>query len=201
MNIYLVRHGETDWNKERKLQGQSDIELNEYGRQLAHITARGLKDVDFDYAFTSPLIRAKETAQIILSGKNVILKEDDRLKEISFGVEEGQDIPYIKENKSNPLYNFLFGMENFVPPENGESFQDIFERSSQFINEKLLPLEKTQKNVLIVAHGAVNRSIINEIMGIPIEDFWKVKLQNCSVTQINCKDGILSVIDESKIFY
>ena len=99
------------------------------------------------------------------------------------------------------LASFILYMENFIPPENGESFHDIYKRSSQFIKEKLLPLENTKKNVLIVAHGAINRSIINQIMGIPIENFWKVNLQNCSVTQIDCKNGILSVIDESKIFY
>ncbi len=201
MNIYLVRHGETDWNKVRKLQGQSDIELNEYGRELAQMTAKGLSDVNFDYAFSSPLKRAKETAQIILAGKDVVLEEDDRLKEMSFGVEEGQSIPYIKENESDPLHNFLYDMENFVPPLNGESFQDIYTRSEQFIKEQLLPIEGQRKNVLIVAHGAINRSMINQIADIPLADFWRVRLQNCSVTHIVCEAGKLSVVEESKIYY
>ena len=66
MKIYFVRHGETDWNKERKIQGQVDIPLNEFGRHLARETAKGLRDVPFDVCFTSPLGRARETAEIIL---------------------------------------------------------------------------------------------------------------------------------------
>ena len=60
MKLYLIRHGETDWNKEFKIQGSSDIELNEYGRELAFITREGLRHIPFDIAYTSPLKRAKE---------------------------------------------------------------------------------------------------------------------------------------------
>ena len=72
MRLYIVRHGETDWNKARKIQGQSDIPLNEFGRHLARETAKGLADVHFDLCFTSPLSRAKETAQIILDGRDYL---------------------------------------------------------------------------------------------------------------------------------
>ena len=65
MKVYLIRHGETDWNSVRKLQGQTDIRLNDYGIELAKLTAEGLKDVDFDLIYSSPLIRAVETAEII----------------------------------------------------------------------------------------------------------------------------------------
>ena len=61
MKIYFVRHGETIWNKEKKIQGQSDIPLNEYGRELAYVTANALQDIPFDIVYSSPLIRAKET--------------------------------------------------------------------------------------------------------------------------------------------
>ena len=66
MKIYFVRHGETDWNKDRKIQGQVNISLNEFGRHLARETAKGLKEIPFDVCFTSPLDRARETAEIIL---------------------------------------------------------------------------------------------------------------------------------------
>ena len=76
MKIYFVRHGETDWNKDRKIQGQVNIALNEFGRHLARETAKGLKDIPFDVCFTSPLDRAKETAKIILEGREVPIIED-----------------------------------------------------------------------------------------------------------------------------
>ena len=69
MKLYLIRHGETDWNIERRLQGQVDIELNEFGRTLAVKTGKGLENIQFDICFTSPLKRARETAELILAGK------------------------------------------------------------------------------------------------------------------------------------
>ena len=66
MRLYIVRHGETQWNTEGRLQGQADIPLNEKGRAIARATAMGMKEIHFDAAFTSPLIRARETAQILL---------------------------------------------------------------------------------------------------------------------------------------
>ena len=86
MDIYLIRHGETDWNKEKKLQGITDIPLNAYGIELAEKTAEGLKDVPFDRIYTSPLIRAKKTAEIIRGNRPIELEVREELKEISFGV-------------------------------------------------------------------------------------------------------------------
>ena len=89
MKLYLVRHGQTPWNKVHRNQGRSDIPLNEYGRELAAVTGKGLEDVPFDLCFTSPLKRAKETAMLILEGRNIPIVEDERLIEISFGDYEG----------------------------------------------------------------------------------------------------------------
>ena len=71
MIIYIIRHGETDWNVLRKFQGRTDIPLNENGRQVAAWTKEGLKDVAFDLVYTSPLRRAKETAQIIVGDRQI----------------------------------------------------------------------------------------------------------------------------------
>jgi len=85
MLLYIVRHGETDWNKAGKVQGRTDIPLNERGRYLAEETAKGMKNIRIDFGYTSPLIRAKETAQIILGDRNVPLMEDERIEELCFG--------------------------------------------------------------------------------------------------------------------
>ena len=85
VDIYLFRHGETDWNKERRLQGQSDIPLNAFGRELAIKTAAALETIPFDRAFSSPLDRAVETARILLGSRSTYLTTDHRLMEINFG--------------------------------------------------------------------------------------------------------------------
>ena len=89
MRLYIVRHGETDWNRIHRVQGRTDIPLNDYGRHLARETAEGMKDVRIDLGYTSPLLRAKETAQILLGDRDVPLYEDSRIEELSFGSYEG----------------------------------------------------------------------------------------------------------------
>lgn len=89
MKIYLIRHGETSWNTLGRLQGRTDIELNENGIRLAKITGEKLKDVHFDLAIASPLKRAYETAGLVLGDRNIPILTDERIEEISFGEWEG----------------------------------------------------------------------------------------------------------------
>lgn len=90
MKLYLVRHGETDWNKVKKIQGQVDIPLNQFGKHLAEETAEGLHDIPFDLCISSPLSRAYETARIILEGRDVPIITDARIGEMAFGEYEGK---------------------------------------------------------------------------------------------------------------
>ena len=94
MKLYLVRHGQTDWNKEKRLQGQEDIPLNDFGRHLAKETGIGLRNVRFDLCFSSDLKRALETASLILDegSSKVPIIMDKRLKEIAFGEWEGKSV-------------------------------------------------------------------------------------------------------------
>lgn len=201
MEIYLIRHGETDWNKEFRFQGRTDIPLNEYGRELARLTSDALRDVPFDAAFCSPLQRAVETAQIILRDRNVPLIRDERLTEISFGIREGCDFREAGDDPSDPIYDFLKRPAQYRPPEGAESLDDIRRRSAEFLDEIILPLEGRCKTVLIVAHGALNRSILNAVSGIGPEDFWSIRLPNCAVSRIRLSDGTFRIVDPSAIYY
>ena len=201
MLIYLMRHGETDWNKGRRLQGQSDIPLNEYGIELAVKTAEALTDVPFDMAFCSPLGRAEKTAKIILGDRNTPLYTDMRLKEINFGTHEGNCFDTAKQNPEDPLHNFFCKPECYLPPEGAESFAQVAERGRSFWQEKILPLEGSSETVLIVAHGAFNRSILNSIIGTPLQDFWRIELPNCAVSILSLEEGQFKVLEESRVYY
>ncbi len=201
MKIYLFRHGETDWNKAGRLQGQSDIPLNESGRELAVKTAEALKGVRFDAAFSSPLCRAAETARIILADRKTPLILDDRLKEINFGACEGQEFAAAKKDEAHPLYHFFCRPELYIPPAGAETFQDAMERGKEFLKEQILPLEGKCGNVLIVAHGAFNRALVNSIAGIPPEDFWHIGLANCAATLLSLDHGEFTVLEESRVYY
>ncbi|MBR5474123.1 MAG: histidine phosphatase family protein, partial [Lachnospiraceae bacterium] len=89
MKVYLVRHGETDWNLVRRIQGNADIPLNEKGRAVARATAEAIKEMPIDVIFSSPLVRARETAEILVAGRGMEVQVDSRLKEIAFGEFEG----------------------------------------------------------------------------------------------------------------
>lgn len=201
MKIYLVRHGETEWNKEYRLQGQADTRLNDYGRELAQITAEALKDIPFDVIYHSPLNRAEETAVILKQSRTIDIIADERIKEMSFGTAEGCHILSIKNNPEDPMYNFLKHPGDYIPPENGERFEEVAARSAEFMKETILPLEGKYQNVLIVAHGAVNRTILNAIAGIPVSDFWNIRLKNCAVSIIDLTNGILTIEQEGAIYY
>lgn len=201
MKIYLFRHGETDWNKAKKLQGQSDIPLNEFGRELAVKTAEALKQVPFDAAFSSPLCRAVETAETILGDRDVPLVLDQRLKEINFGKWEGQEFAAAKKDASHPLYPFFCRPECYIPPQGAETLQQAMERGKEFLADRIVPLEGRCRNVLIVAHGAFNRALLNPIAGIELKDFWHIGLANCAAAILSLEGGKFKVLEESRVYY
>ena len=158
MKLYIIRHGETDWNKQRRLQGQSDTELNEYGIELAEITGKALKDVSFDQIFSSPLKRAYRTAEIIRGERTVPIVTDDRLKEIGFGINEGVNSELITAD----FHYFFDAPEKYVPAEGGETYEELCTRSRDFIESVLIPLSIKEPDavVLVTAHGALNKSMM-----------------------------------------
>ena len=191
MKIYLVRHGETDWNQAGLLQGQTDIALNAQGLEQAREAAERLKEVPFEIAFCSPLIRAKRTAETIIGDRKITITTDERLRELNFGPWEGVDIRTIKDAASQPFTN----PGSYVPPDGAESFAQLYKRSGEFVDQVLLPLEGTYETVLVVAHGGVNRSILNPVLNIPVDDFWRMHMGNCATAILDCTDGKLSMLE------
>lgn len=191
MKIYLIRHGETDWNQAGLLQGQTDIALNVQGLEQAREAAERLKKVPFEIAFCSPLIRAKRTAETIIGDRKITITTDERLRELNFGPWEGVDIRTIKDAASQPFTN----PGSYIPPEGAESFAQLYKRSGEFVDQVLLPLEGTYETVLVVAHGGVNRSILNPVLNIPVDDFWRMHMGNCATAILDCTDGKLSMLE------
>lgn len=198
MKLYIIRHGETQWNKEKRLQGRSNIQLNDYGRELAGITADALKNLNFDLIYSSPLDRAYETAQIIRGSRKVDIIKDERLIEISFGEYEG--IP--SNELGDKIDNFFFAPEKYVPGKGGERYEELCARTKDFLENIIYPLKDTQKSVLIVAHGALNKSLMLNLKGLEIKDIWKGEFQrNCCVNEYEITNNKIKVIEEAKIYY
>ncbi len=181
-SLYVLRHGMTDWNTIKKLQGQVDIPLNEDGRQMARDAAKRYADVHFDICFCSPLVRAKETCDLLLSGRDVPVEYDDRLKEIAFGDYEGLVVTEVGEE--HPVKRAFYDPEHFVPAKGGESIRDLIERTRDFLEERVYPLLAEDKDVLVVGHGAMNSSMIVNVKKLPIERFWEEGIENCVLKRL-----------------
>lgn len=204
MRLYMVRHGETDWNKAKKVQGRADIPLNAYGRELAEKTAEGLRGIYFDLAYTSPLSRAKETAQIVLQGRKIPLIEEPQIQEICFGDYEG--IVYRGEGldpQSAEFVKFFDDTANYIPKGEGESVGQLMERVDGFLKALYQNPELQDKMILLSTHGAAVTAMKNCIKNewSPAK-FWQMGVpKNCAVTIVEVEGGIPKIIEEDKLYY
>ena len=183
--LYIIRHGKTDWNAQYRLQGRTDIPLNEEGRKMAREGAERYREEPFDICFSSPLGRARETAELLLAGRDIPVIYDDRLTEMAFGVCEGTANNYSIPDKPSPVREFFFHPESYTnPAEGGESITDLLKRTGSFLRERVEPLLREGKNVLLVGHGAMNMSLVVQVWDLPLEEFWTVGIENCKLLKL-----------------
>ena len=182
MEVYIIRHGETVWNAVGKMQGNADIELNESGRALAGELGIKLEEAYFDRIYSSPLIRAYETACLIRGHRNIPIIRDDRLREIHFGSMEGTH--YSEWLKEGCPYRFFFTEPaRYIPPEGGETLNQVCTRAREFLQQVIEPDWETTERIMIVAHGALNKGLMCYIEGHGTDNFWGEALQkNCEAT-------------------
>ncbi len=182
--IFLIRHGETNWNKEGRFQGQIDIPLNENGRNQARKTFEYLKNISFNRAFSSSMHRPYETAQIILQNKKDLkIEKIDSLVEISHGLWEGKLESEIREKWPTLLKNWHDKPEEVLMPD-GESIKDVSERSIEAFH-KICLSQKDNDLSIVVAHDAVNKTLICNILGINYSNIWMIKQGNGGITVID----------------
>lgn len=196
IRLLLVRHGETQWNREKRFQGQIDVPLNENGHKQAAAVANYLRDVPIHRAISSPLLRPKQTAEaILIQHPGVELELIDGLKEISHGLWEGKLEHEIEAEYGAELKQWQRSPEMVQMPE-GENLQEVWERSaatwdeivrSTAVQENLA--QGTLTTVLVVAHDAVNKAILCHIMGWGPEYFWRFKQGNGAVSVIDYPYG------------
>jgi broad specificity phosphatase PhoE len=180
--LYIMRHGKTDWNALRKIQGRTDIPLNEEGRRMAEEAGRQYQTTHFDICYCSPLKRAVETAELFLKGRNVPILYDNRLMEMSFGSCEGMNGD--KEGKDSPIHTLFQDPVHYIPAEGGETFEELFDRTGDFLEEVVKPALQEGKDVLIIGHGAMNSSIVCQVKDIPLEHFWDAGIENCKLMRL-----------------
>ena len=201
MLIYIVRHGVTEWNKLKKLQGAADVPLAKEGIRLAEETGKALKDVKFDICFTSPLSRAKQTAECILGNRDIPIIPDKRIQEINFGVLEGDKVRDPEGNYIDPQIEIFFkDPVNFKRPENGENIFDVIARTKDFWEEKTTDPSLADKTILVASHGCAVRALLQNIYHDP-KNFWHGSIPpNCCINLVEVKDGKTTLLEEDRVY-
>lgn len=201
MKLYIIRHGETDWNKEKKLQGKADIELNENGRALARMTGEKMRSIPIHMAISSPLKRAMETARLALGGRDIPVIPDERIGEMSFGDWEG--LHYHEGSADIPddmMHCFFRDTDRYQVPPNGESFQNVIDRTHDLYEELVNNPENEEKNILISSHGAASRAFLQSVF--QDGDIWQGGVpKNCAVTIVEIKNGQVIHVELDHLFY
>ena len=191
MKIYVTRHGQTDYNKSRMMQGRSDSPLNETGIAQAKARRESIGDIKFDAVYASPLIRAIRTAEIIGNVSREEIITDERIIEADFGKYELMG--YYKTGLRMMAY-WSFP-ELFPAPEGVETIKEMVDRTSSFLRE----LEKKDyENVLVACHGGIIRPIRGYLEDKKSGIIWRPRPQNCEIFVYESVDGRHRLIEDIK---
>lgn len=192
--LYLLRHGKTEWNKNSIIQGQTDTKLNENGLKAASRAVDLFKEIELDFIYSSDLKRARKTAQFIAQDKNLAIRESSKIREIAFGDWEGLKYSQIKDKfpqravawEEDPLQN---------SPNGGENLLDLKKRVDNFFQE-ILSKHQGGK-ILVVSHGGVIKTYLTSVLAIEVNKFWQFQIDNCSLTELKFydQDPILSKLN------
>ncbi|ELR98389.1 histidine phosphatase family protein [Gloeocapsa sp. PCC 73106] len=189
LRLLLVRHGETDWNRAGRFQGTRDIPLNQKGREQAELAAIFLRDVHLDFAITSPMLRPKETAEIIIAHHpHISLETRADLVEISHGLWEGKLESEIEAEFPGLLEQWQQTPATVQMPE-GENLDQVWKRAIACWQEIVETFSTESQTGIVVAHDAINKVIICALLGLNPANFWNIKQGNGAVTVIDYPQG------------
>ena len=176
--IILIRHGETDWNSQQRMQGHSNSDLSEVGRGQIQALGELMKNVSFDHIYSSDSLRARQTAEAITQYSGHTLQFDQRIREKNLGVFEGLTSTEAKERHPEVYRLFKTAGANYVIDE-GESTQQLLERALEFIEE--IRLRHPQERVVMVTHGGVVRVLMKHALGLSIDAPTRFIIKNTGI--------------------
>ncbi len=176
--LVLIRHGQSQWNLENKFTGWVDVPLTDLGRKEAREGAERIKNLKFDQAYTSVLIRAIETLDIVLDvigQKQIPIEKDQALNERHYGDLQGLNKAETAKKYGDEQVHIWRRSYDIAPP-NGESLKDTAARTLPYFEEKIIPDLKAGKNILVSAHGNSLRSIVMKLDNMTKEQVLKLNL-------------------------
>ncbi len=195
-SIYLVRHGQTAWNKEEIFRGRTDVPLDETGLRQAELAGEYFKGMEIHAIYSSPLSRALETAQKIAQSHNIKVQPLQGILDMSFGRWEGQSHLDIQKN-DREIYRQWREEPHLVRLPSGESLDDVRVRAMAALEEVIR--NHPGKTLILVSHRVVNKVLICGILGLDNSHFWQITQDTTAINLIKYKEGkyILSLMNET----
>lgn len=178
MKLYLIRHGQTDWNLHKRVQGATNVPLNATGLAQAADLRRQTADLEFEACYASPLLRAAQTAMIVVDGRTEIIY-DSRLKERSHGKFEGQYLP-----KWDLIKPDIFDREINTNVQGIEPIRSLDARTGEFLQEIYYKYSETAK-IMIVAHAGSLKSMLSSIMDYNSPEFRDFRFEQGQVYELD----------------
>lgn len=194
--IFLIRHGETTWNAMMKVQGHSDVSLSDRGREQAQLLAGRLARVKIDRFYSSDLLRAKETAMIVAQPHGMDVATTPALREMNFGRWEGLTLQEVEKEYPGALKSWWNNPLHIQIPE-AESLAEMAERCVNQI--KSIIQDHDHETVAVVSHGGAIRSIISSVLGMDLNEYWRLHLDNTCLNLIEFtrwERGVLKLLND-----
>ena len=179
MKFFVVRHGETDWNKLGRFQGHTDISLNDRGQSQARETAVASEDWGYTAIYSSPLVRTVQVAEEIAKVTPMLVSQEPGLKELSLGDLEGVTGEEMRNDWPALFAAWRTEPEKMSMP-NGESLGELRDRTWQVILD-IEQKHSSDDSIVVISHNFAIRSIINELLGMPLAYFQRMSLNLASV--------------------
>ncbi len=183
--LYIVRHGETEWNKNHKYQGQKDVKLNKTGKKQARLSAEALADVDLEAVCSSDLSRARKTAERIAEKHQLEVKSYADLQEIDFGEWEGKSYQEIIEEEKQRFDAWLNNPGSTSPPA-GENMDDLQQRVCKAFAQIL---QLSAAKIAVVAHGGTIRAYLLHLLGMPLKNYTRLHFDNAGISRVKFYEG------------
>jgi broad specificity phosphatase PhoE len=200
LRLYITRHGETEWNLERRMQGQKDSRLSAKGIKDAAALGERLKNVDFNCICASSSGRAVHTAELVRGNRNIPLVLEDSLREINLGDWEGKTDVEVRQLDPQEHKAFWETPHLYVP-KSGESFLQVRDRIEVAL--KNIIDENQDGNVLIVTHAVIVKTIMSIFKALSVEKVWDppfVKGTSLCIVEIDGKKTtVVRECDESHL--
>lgn len=183
--IILIRHGETEWNSQQRMQGHSNSDLSSVGQAQIQALGQWMKNVPFDLIYSSDSLRAKQTAEAITQFSGHELKIDLRLREKNLGVFEGLTSEEARERHPEVFRLFKTAGSKYVIDE-GESTQQLQDRALEIVNE--IRIKHPEERVLLVTHGGFIRVVMKHSLGLSLETPTRFLIRNTGVFRLVWED-------------